>query len=73
MSNWTYTVTVTDWTKPRGYKNSGRGWRVRCFGLPTDNWNAMGQTVSESFYRSEAKARAEAAKLAATWNCKVES
>lgn len=63
-----YTVTVTDWTQRRGYRNSGRGWRVRCFGLPDDDWNALGTTVFEQFYRSEDKARREAADLAKTWN-----
>ena len=66
-----YTVTVTDWTQPRGYRNSGRGWRVRCFGMPTDDWNAMGVTVSEQYYRSEAKARREAAGLARVWNARI--
>lgn len=63
-----YTVTVTDWTQPRGYRNSGRGWRVRCFAMPDDDWNALSQTVSEAYYRTEAKARREAADLAKVWN-----
>ena len=62
-----YTVTVSDWTQRRGYRNSGRGWRVRCFGLPDDDFNAMGRTVSETYHRTEAAARKEAAKLAETW------
>jgi len=66
-----YTVTVTDWTQPRGYRNSGRGWRVRCFGLPDDDWNSLGHTVSETYYRSEKAARKAAAELAKAWNAKL--
>jgi hypothetical protein len=59
-----YTVSVTDWTEKRGYRDSGRGWRVRCFCLPSDDFNALGHTVFERYYRSEIKARAEAVALA---------
>lgn len=59
-----YTVTV----KPRG----GRGWRVRCVGLPDDDdWNPLGQTVSETFHRSETAARARAAELALQFGAKL--
>lgn len=67
----TYTVTVTDWTQPRGYRNSGRGWRVRCFGLPENDFNAMGRTVSETFHRTKAAADKQAQKLAAEYNAKI--
>lgn len=63
-----YSVTVTDWTQRRGYRNSGRGWRVRCFGLPEGNWNATGRTVFEDFYRSRDVALKKARELAKTWN-----
>jgi hypothetical protein len=66
-----YTVTVTDWTQRRGYKNSGRGWRVRCFGMPDDDWNSLGRTVSETYHRTEAAARACAEDLAKLYNCEV--
>ena len=66
-----YTVTVTDWTQPRGYRNSGRGWRVRCFGMLADGWNDMGRTVHESYHRSESVARREAARLAEEYGVTV--
>ena len=64
----TYSVTVTDWTQQRGYRGSGRGWRVRCFGLPDDDWNALGQTVFEAFYRTEREAEHQAEILRKQWN-----
>jgi lauroyl/myristoyl acyltransferase len=67
-----YTVSVSDWSEPRGYRNSGRGYRVRCFGLPDDNWNAMGQTVFEQFFRTESAAAKAAASLAKQWNADVQ-
>lgn len=66
-----YTVTVTDWSQPRGYRNSGRGWRVRCFGMPDDDWNAMGRTVAETFHRTEAAARKRAAELVKAYDATV--
>jgi hypothetical protein len=66
-----YTVTVTDWTKPRGYRGSGRGWRVSCFGLPDDDSNAMGLRVAEEFHRNESKARRRATELARQYDAKV--
>lgn len=66
-----YTVTVTDWTQSRGYRGSGRGWRVRCFGLPDDDFNAMGHTVAESFHRTEAAAIRQANDLAQQYRAKV--
>ena len=66
----TYHMTVTDWTQRRGYRNSGRGWRVRLFSLPDDDWNALGSTVEERFFRTEAAARKRAAELAAEYNIK---
>ena len=66
-----YTVTVTDWTKPRGYRGSGRGWRVSCFGLPDDDSNAMGVRVAEEFIRNEAKARARAAELVRAYGARM--
>ena len=65
----TYHVTCNDWTQRRGYRDSGRGWRVRLFSLPVDDWNAMGRTISETFHRSEKSARAEAAELARLYEC----
>lgn len=67
----TYTVTVTDWTQSRGYRNSGRGWRVCCFALPDDDWNALSRTMSESFHRTEAAARKRAAELARQFSAEV--
>ncbi len=66
-----YTVTVTDWSKPRGYRGSGRGWRVRCFGLPDDNWNALGHTMVETFCRTESAARKLAEKLARDYHAEI--
>ena len=63
-----YSVTVADWTERRGYRNSGRGWRVRCFCIPDNDWNALGRTVAEQFFRTEAAARKEAASLAKQYN-----
>jgi hypothetical protein len=62
-----YTVTVTDWTQPRGYRGSGRGWRVRCFGLREDGWNDLGHTVHETFHRTKAAAERQAKALAASY------
>ena len=67
----TYTVTVTDWTQSRGYRNSGRGWRVRCFATDDNNWNALSQTISETFHRTEIAARKQAAELAKRFNAKI--
>ena len=64
----TYTVTVTDWTQRRGYRNSGRGWRVRLFSLPDDDWNALARTHFEEYYRSERTAREKAAQLARVYS-----
>lgn len=66
-----YTVTVTDWTQPRGYRDSGRGWRVCCIGLPDDNWNALGTRVFEQFYRTEKAARDAATRVAEQWKAEV--
>lgn len=66
-----YTVTVSDWSKPRGYRGSGRGWRVSCFAMPDDNWNALGQRVAESFHKTEAQARARASELAKAYNARL--
>lgn len=68
MSMTRYTVTVTDWTQRRGYRGSGRGWRVRCFGLPDDDWNSLGHSVSETFHRTRAAAERVARELAAHYN-----
>ena len=62
-----YTVTVTDWTERRGYRGSGRGWRVRCFGMPSDDWNALGVTMAESFHRTKAAADRQAKALAESY------
>lgn len=47
------------------------GWRVSCFGLPTDDWNALGRRVAESFHRTEAAARRRASELARAWNAEI--
>lgn len=66
-----YTVTVTDWTQRRGYRGSGRGWRVRCFSMPDDDMNAMGRTVSETFHRGKPEALRVAAELADAYGAQV--
>ncbi len=74
MSNTvTHHVTVTDWSQRRGYRNSGRGWRVRCFAMPVGDWNALGVTIEDSFHRSEAAARRRAAELAQSYGVTVQS
>ncbi len=67
----TYHLTVTDWTQRRGYRNSGRGWRVRLFSLPDDDWNALAYTIEEQFFRTEAAARKRASELAAEYRIAV--
>jgi hypothetical protein len=62
-----YSVSVTDWTSARGYANSGRGWRVRCFGMRDDDWNAPAITVYESFFPTESEARDVATAQAQIW------
>ena len=62
-----YTVTLTDWTQRRGYRNSGAGFRVRCFGMPKGDLNAMGHTVAEQFFRSYKAALKVAQDLAADY------
>ena len=51
-----YSISVSDWTEPRGYRDSGRGWRVCVLALPDDDWNAVGRRVHETFHRTLAKA-----------------
>ena len=61
-------VSVTDWTQPRGYKNSGRGWRVRCYSMLDDDYNALGTTVFEDYFRTEKKAQNVADRLRRDYN-----
>ncbi len=72
MTALTYSLTVTDWTQPRGYANSGRGWRVRLFSMPDDDWNAMGSTHHESLHRTLAAANKQAAALAKSYGIAFE-
>lgn len=63
-----YTVTIS--------KRSGNGrtrdkWRVSCFGLPSDNWNALGSRVSEQMFTNERAARKAAGELATAWNARL--
>ncbi len=67
----TYHLTVTDWSQRRGYRNSGRGWRVRLFSLPDDDWNALAYTIKEQFFRTEAAARKRARELAVEYRIAV--
>ncbi len=61
-----YTVTLSKQSQRRPVC-----WRVSCFGMPDDNWNALGQRVSESFHRSESVARKRAAELAQQYGAKL--
>lgn len=72
MTTATYSLTITDWTQKRGYANSGRGWRVRLFSMPDDDWNAMGTTHHESFHRTLAAANREAASVAKSYGVAFE-
>lgn len=56
-----YTVTISDRSALR------QGFRVSCFGLPDDNWNATSRNVAESFHRTRAAALKRAKELAAAW------
>ena len=60
-----YTVTVSNRTDIR------QGWRVSCFALPDDNWNALSRRVHESFHATEKAARKMAARLAKEYNAEV--
>lgn len=60
-----YTVTVSNRTIIR------QDWRVACFGLPDDDWNALGTRVHESTHRTELAARKEAKRVAAIWSAEV--
>ena len=60
-----YTVTVSNRTDIR------QGWRVSCFGLPDDDWNALSRRVHESFHKTEADARKRAAQVAREFNAEV--
>jgi hypothetical protein len=53
-------VSVSDNTRVSYGK---RGWRVRTFRQPAD-WNAMGITLDEQWFRSETRAMAHAADMA---------
>ena len=66
-----YTVTVSDWTQPRGYRDSGRGWRVSCIGMPDDDWNARATRVAETFHRTRAAADKRAKELAASYGARI--
>jgi len=59
-----YTVTVSNRTDIR------QGWRVSCFGLPDDDWNALGHRVAESTHRTKAAADKRADELAKAYGAK---
>lgn len=48
-----------------------RGWRVRTFIMPAD-WNALGITLDEQWFRSEAAARKHAARMAADYRADIQ-
>jgi hypothetical protein len=50
----------------------GRGYRVRCFGLPDDDWNALGHTVYEHTHDHREDAIAAAKSLMAEWSADVQ-
>ncbi len=57
-----YTVTVSNRTA------IGQGWRVSAFGLPDDDWNALGRhVVPASKHRTREAAMKRARELAATF------
>jgi hypothetical protein len=59
-------VSISDNTDIR------RGWRVRTFVLPAREWNAMGRTVDEQRFRTEAAARRYANKMAIAHNATLQ-
>ena len=58
-------VSISDNTDIR------RGWRVRTFILPAD-WNALGRTIEERRFRTEAPARRYAEKMAKAHNATLQ-
>lgn len=60
-----YTVTVSDRTQVR------QGFRVSCFALPDDDWNAVSRQVAESFHRTRESAMKRARELARTWQAEL--
>ncbi len=58
-------VSISDNTDIR------QGWRVRTFVLPAD-WNALGRTIAERRFPSEATARRYAKQMAAAHNASVQ-
>jgi hypothetical protein len=60
-----YSVTVSNRTDIR------QGWRVACIGLPDDDSNSLGRRMHESRHTTEAAAREEAARVAATYGAEV--
>jgi hypothetical protein len=63
-----YTVTVSKRSGVRGQRDK---WRVSCFGLPSDDWNALGRRVAEQWFTSERAARKSASDLATAWNARL--
>lgn len=61
---WTYTVSVSP-TRQRGR------FRVRCFALPDDDWNALGRTAYEQTHNARV-ARKVAAELAAQYDAEIQ-
>jgi hypothetical protein len=59
------TVTVSNRT------DIGQGWRVSCFALPDDDWNAVSWKMHESFHATEKQARKMAAQVAQEFNAEV--
>lgn len=58
-----YSVTVS--------KQPDGRYRVACFGLPDDDWNALAHRVHESYHRTRAGADRMAEKIAAQWKAEL--
>ena len=52
------------------HKDPRRGYRVRAFIMPAD-WNALGCTIEETFFRSQNAAKCRARELADTWKAEI--
>jgi hypothetical protein len=64
MAQIQYVITLSDWTKPRGYRGSGRGWRLYVGCYDPNDWNSGNTHISEQFFRSRDKAVREAERAA---------
>ncbi len=61
-------VSISDNTR---VSHGKRGWRVRTFRLPAD-WNSLGITLDEQWFRSEATARRHGARMAADYSAEIQ-